>query len=239
MLKKVETMPKYKFGKKLELMEPKTFRNHVQKAKLPLEKESFIWLLFHSGSRKSESYELTAEQLKVTPEFLIIDYKQRKKHSAQIPPLKFSRDIPGVETIVRQYQKALQYEPQRKTIYFQEETSEPLMKDGKPLVRKKGSARMKKHTAHKRVKAQWLFPNIGKQTAWRIVKAVLGKEYYPHYLRLNCLTEIAEDPTANLTRLKSHSGIKTMRVLEAYLGVSEKEQDAAREFRERKWRIGS
>jgi len=87
---------------------------------------------------------------------------------------------------------------------------------------------MKKHTAHKTVKAHWLFPNIGKQTAWRIVKAVLGKEYYPHFLRLNCLTEIAEDPTSNLTRLKSHSGIKTMRVLEAYLGVSEKEQDSAR-----------
>jgi len=68
-------------------------QNSVKKARLNTEKEAFIWLLYHSGSRKSESYELTTDQLKVTPEFLIVDY-ERKKHSAKTPPLKFSRSSP-------------------------------------------------------------------------------------------------------------------------------------------------
>lgn len=207
-------MPKYKHGKQIELMEPQIFRNFVEKARLTNEKEAFVWILFHSGSRKSESYERTVDDVKVTPEFLIVDYGERKKHSARTPPLKFSRTTPGIETIIKQHQAALKLKPQKKTIYYQEN----------------------KQTLQKKVKAKWLFPNVGKQTAWRLVKQVLGKEYYPHYLRLNCISEVAQDPTANITRLKSHSGIKTVRVLEAYLGVSEKEQDAARKFRERKWR---
>lgn len=227
-------MPRYKHGKQEQLMEPQVFRNLTEKARLTNEKEAYLWMIYHAGIRKSEGYERTAEDVQLTPEFLIIDIP-RKKNSAQVPPLKFCRSSPGVEAIVKQYQKALERKPTRKTIYYQEETEEPILKNGQPAIRKNGKPRMKKRTAHKKVKARWLFPFIGKQTAWRLVKTVLGEQFYPHFLRLNALTEIAEDPTSNLTRLKSQSGIKTIKVLEAYMGVSEKEQDQAREWREKKW----
>jgi hypothetical protein len=74
---------------------------------------------------------------------------------------------------------------------------------------------------------QCLFPHIQSATAWRIVKAVLGEEYYPHFLRVNKLTEIGSDPEASLVRLKSYSGIRSIKALETYLGVSSKEQEAA------------
>ncbi len=86
------------------------------------------------------------------------------------------------------------------------------------------------------MRARWLFPHIQSVTAWKIVKRVLGEKYYPHFLRLNRLSEIGSDPTANLVRLKSYSGIKSIQALEFYLGTSRKEQDAALSWMEKKMR---
>ncbi|UCC32928.1 MAG: hypothetical protein JSW53_03800, partial [Candidatus Bathyarchaeota archaeon] len=84
-------------------------------------------------------------------------------------------------------------------------------------------------------KDRWVFPNIQSTKAWKIVRKVLGEGYYPHFLRLNRLTEIGRDPTASLTRLKSFSGIKSTSALNEYLGASEKEQDKAIEFMDKQY----
>ena len=89
------------------------------------------------------------------------------------------------------------------------------------------------------VRDHWLFPNIGSSTALRLVKEVLGPKFYPHFLRLNRITEILTDPTGNVTRIKSYTGIKTVKVIEAYMGVSEKEQEAALAFMEKRMKLGS
>lgn len=97
---------------------------------------------------------------------------------------------------------------------------------------------MKKRRAHRTEKAQWLFPNIGAQTSWRLVKSVLGEKYYPHFLRLNDLTQTAmNDPTATVVTLKSKSGIKSLRALEQYIGTSKKETAKAISSREKEWSI--
>ena len=72
-------------------------------------------------------------------------------------------------------------------------------------------------------------------TAWKIVKDVLGSSYYPHFLRLNRLTEIGSDPEANIVRLKSYSGIKSIKALESYLGTSRQEQEAALSWMDKKF----
>ena len=74
---------------------------------------------------------------------------------------------------------------------------------------------------------RWLFPHINSTWAWKVVKRILGEKYYPHFLRLNRLTEIGSDPSASIVRMKSFSGIKDTKTLESYLGVSKTEQDAA------------
>jgi len=55
------------------------------------------------------------------------------------------------------------------------------------------------------------------------------------HLRLNRLTEIVQDPTASLTRLKSFSGIKSTTVLNSYLGTAKKEQQRAIEYMSKKY----
>jgi hypothetical protein len=66
------------------------------------------------------------------------------------------------------------------------------------------------------------------------VKQVLGSRYYPHFLRLNRITELCSDPTVNISRIKSYTGIKTIAVIESYLGTSRKEQEKALSWMEKK-----
>jgi hypothetical protein len=181
------------------------FKNRVEKASLNTEKAGFIWLLYHSGCRKSEGYERTVKDCQVTETHFMIDFQQRKKHGATVDPLRFPRSWPEIELLVKLYERAEARRPRSKRIFYQENRA----------------------TRSRIVKDQWLFPNIQSATAWRIVKAVLGQEYYPHFLRLNRLTEIGQDPEANIVRLKSYSGIKSIRALESYLGISVEEQEAA------------
>lgn len=77
---------------------------------------------------------------------------------------------------------------------------------------------------------RWVFPHIQSTKAWEIVQNVLGEEYYPHFLRLNRLTEIVQDPTANLTRLRSFSGIRSTTALDSYLGTAKKEQQKVLQY---------
>jgi hypothetical protein len=193
---------RYRFGKQEEPIPYAIFKEKVSEAKLSTEKESFMWLSYHSGARKSEVYERVAQDCQVTQEHFITDFQERKKGSARTPPLEFPLSYPGMKIIVEQYERVADRKPGWKTIYYQEQ----------------------KTRVHRRVKAQWLFPHVGSQTAWRLVKAVLGREYYPHFLRLNDLTMTAmNEPTATVITLKSKSGIKSLKALEAYIGVDKKE----------------
>ena len=54
---------------------------------------------------------------------------------------------------------------------------------------------------------------------------------------MNRLTEIGSDPAASIVRLKSYSGIKSIRALESYLGTSEEEQDAALSWMEKRMKL--
>lgn len=205
-------MPHYKEGKEEQPLSFFEFKDRVKKSKLNSEKKGFIWLLYYAGCRKSEAYERTAADCKVTDSHFIIDFGQRKKHGARVDPLKFPRYWDGIEILVSLYKKAAQRKPKKKRIFYQENK-----------IRKT-----------KVIKDQWLFPYIQSVTAWKMVKDVLGSSYYPHFLRLNRLTEIGSDPEASVVRLKSYSGIKSIKALESYLGTSKEEQDAALSWMEKK-----
>ena len=203
---------RYKHGKQEELMSFQEFRDRVERSHLNSEKKGFIWLLYYSGARKSEAYERTVEDCQVTAAHFIIDFGKRKKGGATVDPLEFPRSWPGIELLVSLCERAAQKRARKKRIFYQEDK-----------VRKS-----------KIVRDHWIFPHIQSVTAWQIVKEILGSKYYPHFLRLNRLSEIGTDPTANLVRLKSYSGIKTIQALEYYLGKSKEEQDAALSWMERK-----
>lgn len=60
--------------------------------------------------------------------------------------------------------------------------------------------------------------NISGVTAWRITKRALGDQYYPHFLRLNRITRMFDDPTTTIPEIKSWTGIKTTQSLDVYIG---------------------
>lgn len=74
--------------------------------------------------------------------------------------------------------------------------------------------RVRKTKARRRV---W---NISGVTAWRIIKRALGEKYYPHFLRLNRITRMFDDPTTTIPEIKSWTGIKSFRSLDVYIGFS-------------------
>ena len=205
-------MPKYKRGKQETPLVFQEFRNKVKEAYISTEKEGFIWLLYYAGCRKSEAYERTVDNCMVTDSHFIIDFGQRKKNGAKVNPLQFPKSWTGIEILVFLYKRALPRKPKKKRVFYQENK-----------IRKS-----------KMVKNNWLFPHIQSVTAWKIVKKVLGPMYYPHFLRLNRLTEIGSDPEANIVRLKNYSGIKSIKALESYLGTSREEQEAAISWMEKK-----
>jgi integrase len=178
------------------------------RSKLTLEGEAFFWLLYYSGVRKSELYERVVDDCQLTETHLIIDFQQRKKGSMKAPPLEFPLWFPGLECVCEQLRSSRNRKPKRKLI---ERT-----RDG---VR-----------STERVRARWLFPHVQSRWAQIIVKKVLGSQYYPHFLRLNRITEICSDPDANIARIRSFTGIRTIRVIEGYLGTSRKEQKKAVDF---------
>jgi hypothetical protein len=219
-------VPNYKFGKQKEPITFHDFRNSVKKAQLSQDKEAFIWILYYCGVRKSEAHERVTEDITITEDLCIIDFHQRKKRGETVPPLKLKRSWAGVNLIIKQYETMKGRRAQKKAIYVYEEQpngkTRIWKRDGKPRPIKERTAKIQL--------GHWLFPNIQNTEAWEIVKKVLGEKYYPHFLRLNRLTEIGSDEKANIVEMKSFSGIKDTKTLEGYLGVSQKQQDKALEY---------
>ncbi len=201
-------MPIYKYGKQHDIMSFQEVKQKVIDTKLSISEQAYFILLYYCGVRKSEAYERIAEDFTINETHLIVDFHQRKKGGATVDPIELPLYWFGVDKIVEVVKKAKQRKPHRKAVYVYED--------------KKRTRLVKK--------ARWVFPNIQSTKAWEIIKKVLGKKYYPHFLRLNRLSEIGSDPTASLLRLKSFSGIKSARVLDEYLGTSKKEQKKALDF---------
>jgi len=204
-------MPQYKKGKQTEQLEFNQVQERVKAAQKRLTKEqlSYFWLLYYSGARKSELFERTVGDCQITEEYFILDILIRKKGSAHTDPLEFPLWFPGIDIVCAWLEKA------RK-----------LHKSRKLLERWQHQKRITS-----RISAHWLFPNIHKTTALTIVKQILGSQYYPHFLRLNRITELCSNPEANLTMIKSFSGIKSTRIIEEnYMGISKRQQKAAVNF---------
>ena len=203
-------MPKYKHGKQCEQLTFKEIQDKVAAAKPRLNMESLVyfWLLYLSGVRSSELYERIVEDCSVSETHFIIDFHQRKKGSAEVPALEFPLWFPGIDLVCEWLEKARSKRKSRKLI---ERT-------------------VKGVRSRERVKARWLFPHVHRTRAAMIVKQILGDQYYPHFLRLNRITEICSDPEANIERIKSFTGIRTIRIIEGYIGVSKKEQKATVDF---------
>lgn len=207
-------MGKYKHGKKLETLPFQVVKQKVAAADLSWRDEAYFWLLYYTGVRKSEAYERTASDFKIKNQFLVIDFK-RKKGSLDVPPLELPLSWCGIDKIVKAVNHALKSPPKEKGIFVYEN----------------------KKRVRKIIKDRWVFPHIQSTKAWEIVQEVLGEEYYPHFLRLNRITELCSNPEANLTQIKSFSGIKSTRIIEEnYMGVSKREQQKAIEYMNKKYR---
>lgn len=206
-------MGKYKHGKKLETLPFKEVKQKVAAADLHWRDEAYFWLLYYTGVRKSEAYERTTSDFKIKDKFLAVDFK-RKKGSLNVPPLELPLHWYGVDKIVKSIQLATKSHPRQKAIYiYQNKKRVRILKEEK-----------------------WVFPNIQSTKAWELVEEVLGEEYYPHFLRLNRITELCSNPEANLTQIKSFSGIKSTRIIEEnYMGVSKREQQKAIEYMNKKY----
>jgi len=204
-------MPHYKEGKQTEQLEFSIIQEKVEATKKKLTKEqlSYFWLLYYSGSRKSELYERTVGDCSISKDYFTLDLGIRKKGSAQTEPLDFPLWFPGMDVVCQWLEKARSLKSSRKLL--------------------ERWNHQKRTTS--RIKAKWLFPNIHRSTANNIVKKILGSEYYPHFLRLNRITELCSNPQANLTQIKSFSGIKSTRIIEEnYMGISKRQQRDAVNF---------
>ena len=204
-------MPHYKSGKQTEQLQFLQVQEKVNAKKKHLSREqlAFFWLLYYSGARKSELYERTVGDCSITEEFFIMDILVRKKGSAHTTPLEFPIWFPGMNIVCAWLEKARTMKQSRKL-----------------LERWKKQKRITS-----RIRARWLFPHVAARSSQHIVKQILGSQYYPHFLRLNRITELCSNPQANLTMIKSFSGIKSTRIIEEnYMGVSKKEQKAAMDF---------
>ncbi len=163
-----------------------SFKTKLQESSLSLEKKAFVVLLWHTGARKSEAYELSRESVIVLEDCVVVDFGKRKKGGEDVPALRIPRAYYAVEPILVAYIKSK--------------------------------------------RTRLLFPHIKRDTAWRAVKQVLGEEYYPHYLRLRKLSEVGKH--YGITHVKSISGIKSLKALEAYIGYDEAIQKEAMDVSE-------
>jgi hypothetical protein len=219
-------MPQYKFGKQSNILPFVYILEKVKDAGLTDEQEAYFWLLYYTGVRKSEAYERVVEDTEIFDNAFVIDFHKRKKGGTTVSPITLPRRWVGVELLVNQ---VVHSELTTKNVFR-------YVPQGKTWTNKEGKVIQIKERKAFPTTAKFLFPHIQSTSAWRIVKAVLGKQYYPHFLRLNRLSEIGSDPTANLQRMKSFSGIKSTSTLQFYLGVSKKEQEKALEWMNHQFR---
>jgi len=199
---------KYKTGKKKHTIPLEKMIEKVKEADLSPSHEAYFWLLYWTGCRKSEAYERVVEDFVINGTHLIVDFHQRKKHGETTFPLKLRLDAHGVDKIVSQLQRAKKKNPTIKTLYV-------YVNKVRTPVNKKGV---------------WAFRKIQSTTAWDIVDKVLGEDYYPHFLRLNALTEVGLTRDS-ITHIKDMSGIKSIKSIQAYMGMTEKGADEAMDSR--------
>jgi len=203
-------VPKYKYGKQCVQLMFKEIQNKVATATPRMNRESlaYFWLLYYSGVRNSELYERTIDDCSLSETHFIIDFHQRKKGSAEVPSLEFPFWFPGMDVVCEQLKRSRERRKTRKLI-----------------ERTVNGVRSKE-----RVKANWLFPHIHRTRASMIVKQILGDQYYPHFLRLNRITQMCSDKDVTIAMIKSYTGIKTLKVIQGYIGTSKKEQKRAIDF---------
>jgi len=53
-------------------------------------------------------------------------------------------------------------------------------------------------------------------------KQVFGKEYYPHYFRLNRATLFLADPSTTIPEMKAWFGWKRIETINSYVGISKR-----------------
>jgi len=63
----------------------------------------------------------------------------------------------------------------------------------------------------------WSFSHT---TAWKIVKRAMGKNYYPHFFRLNRATQFLEDPKTTTPEMMGWFGWKSKRTVDSYVGFT-------------------
>lgn len=219
---------RYKHGKQKGIMPLDVFQALIRAALKrgePAEHIAFCIALWHTGVRKSELYERPLSDVTVTKEFIIVDFHKRKKGGDEVPPLKIPLSFYGADLLQAWIEDRQKSKPPHratsKNLFHQLETEET-------RVTPKGKTVTVKKTVYETKRDVWLFPHVGSWTAWQIVKRILGKEYYPHYLRLRKLSKIGKNPkTKSIIHLKSVSGIKSIRALEAYMGIDQEAQDEA------------
>ncbi len=170
-------MPNYKH----KIEEPLALEEVQAKIKkampsLTIESLSYFWLLYWVGCRKSEGYERKVSDCQLTETSFIIDFGQRKKHGATVPPIRIPRTFPGVNVLTEQLKKAKQKPTSQKRIFYQKETDQPaLHKNGTPILKRDGSPQYKKVKTARIERSQWLFPHIQSSWAVVIIKKILGK----------------------------------------------------------------
>lgn len=203
-------MPKYKHGKQCEQLTFQEIQDKVFQAESKLNREalSFFWLLYYSGARKSELYERIIEDCSISETHFILNFHKRKKGSAQVPPLEIPLWFPGMNLVCGQLKKSGERRSSRKLI---ERT-------------------VKGVRSRERVRARWLFPHVHRAWALIIVKEILGSQYYPHFLRLNRITELCSDKDVTISMIKSYTGIRSLKTIQGYIGTSKKEQKKAVDF---------
>jgi integrase len=213
---------RYKHGKQKGIMKLADFQQRLEASHASLEQKAYAILLWHTGVRKSEAYERIIDDVVIEPGVIVIDFHKRKKGGEEVPPLKIPRDFYGIEEyLVPWVTQALTLKSSRKRLFYQVETLDS-------RTTKKGKVVSVKNRISKTEKAAWLFPNIASTSAWTTVKALLGDEFYPHYLRLRKLSAIGKNPkTRSLIHIKAVSGLKSLRAIESYLGFDEETQDEA------------
>lgn len=74
-------------------------------------------------------------------------------------------------------------------------------------------------------KRVWDFNGI---TAWRIIKRAFGERFYPHFLRLNRITRMFDNPETTIPEMRSWTGLKTVKALEIYIGYSKRRMQKAK-----------
>ena len=216
---------RYKHGKQKTIMTLAEFQAAVNETidrGASLEELAYMVLLWHTGVRKSEAYERLTSDIVIEAAAVVVDFHKRKKGGEEVPPLHIPLDFYGVkEFLIPWLREVSKRKPSKKNLYSQLETDVT-------RVTAKGKTVTVKQRASRTEKAKWLFPGIASTKAWSLVKDVLGENFYPHYLRLRKLSAIAKNPaTKSIIHIKSVSGLKSLRAIEAYMGVDEQSADEA------------